>query len=465
MLGPRNPTSKPVLGELQTRETPWPQPGISIWLKWALTVVVIICLGVLLSLRVSLLRSSRETTITIETKPAGATIWVDGVELKDAGVTQEGMTIKVTLRRGAHDFALRLAGYEPWERTGLTVPEEWPEGAIVLVPRQATLEVSVTPVGVAATFYLDGREVEDATPSGFSTPASPYVPYQIEARASGYHRNDVSVRLAPGESRSETIPLTTIGLGALRDIFAPSGWPIHLDAPVARHESGLTYLWELSDRSQPTHAATLTHAFAKEGVYDVTLTVTTKEGDQAITSCHCIVTDRLRISDEPESTGLVAWADLESAELVFVPIYTDGRFSSYGARAWLHLGAPPPSRSDATQAWYRVEVRSSPDGESTRNGLSLMLAEGDGFGQEDAGLWWMEWLHWQAEEWLPPDPRPPAVPLSDVSTQYVTAPVWSPFDPCRGFSWFVVSVGCAKEDLTVIEDVTPEKSWSPPGGG
>jgi len=83
-----------------------------------------------------------------------------------------------------------------------------------------------------------------------------------------------------------------------------------------------------------------------------------------------------------------------------------------------------------------------------------MLAEDDGSGPEDAGLWRMEWLHGQAEEWLPPDPRPPAAPLfnPNVDTQYVTAPVWSPFDPCLGFSWFVVSVGCAKEDRTAIEE-------------
>lgn len=176
------------------------------------------------------------------------------------------------------------------------------------------------------------------------------------------------------------------------------------------------------------------------------------------------MTDRLRARDEPDQVD-PAWTDLESAELVFVPAYTDGRFSGYEARAWLHLGAPPPSGSNATLAWYRVEVRSSAAGESTRDALGLMLVEG-GPGQDDAGLWQMEWFHWQAEAWLPSGPRPPAKPLTNpnVGTQYVTAQVWSPFDPCRGFSWFVASVGCA-EDPTVIGDVMPEKSWSPSGGG
>lgn len=137
--------------------------------------------------------------VTINSTPPGATVLVDG---EPRGTTPA----LVDLLQGERQLALQLPGYAPEEQALTIVAGEAQDlGTITLVPATGILSLSSVPSG--ANVSVNG-EFAGQTPLDLEL--APAQDHRISVSRAGYQRRSASMRMAAGETRSETITLSAL---------------------------------------------------------------------------------------------------------------------------------------------------------------------------------------------------------------------------------------------------------------
>jgi pSer/pThr/pTyr-binding forkhead associated (FHA) protein len=154
--------------------------------------------------------------VLIDSKPTGAQVFVDG---KEFGVTP---TIVRGLKPGRHMVALKLAGYEDFDRQ-IHVPDVLPSRPYVLRQRAGTLLVESTPSGASV---WHGTQLLGTTPALISW--LPPGTYELRVIAPGCepHKQTVTVSEIRGESVS--VALHSL-LGSMEIRSEPPGCSISVD--------------------------------------------------------------------------------------------------------------------------------------------------------------------------------------------------------------------------------------------
>ncbi|MGH8262384.1 MAG: PEGA domain-containing protein [Steroidobacteraceae bacterium] len=134
--------------------------------------------------------------LTIESKPAGASVFLDGVEIGKTPLEHE-------TDAGRHQLKLSDATHQPWE-TELLVKHNEPQhvGPVELGLPDGTLTVRSTPAGadVSAAGKYRGR-----TPVTFDLAAG--AEQEVVLQAEGYEPASARVRVVPGEKRGLDLKL------------------------------------------------------------------------------------------------------------------------------------------------------------------------------------------------------------------------------------------------------------------
>ena len=136
-----------------------------------------------------LVREVRTGTLSVDSSPQGAEVFVDGGRV--------GRTpVRLALDEGAHDVELRLAGYEPYRarvqvRAGQTTRLS---PRLVAIVRTGTLEVTSTPDG--AEVFVDGG-YRGRTRLLMQVDAGVH---EVEVRLGGYTRYKARVRVESGQT-------------------------------------------------------------------------------------------------------------------------------------------------------------------------------------------------------------------------------------------------------------------------
>jgi len=135
--------------------------------------------------------------ITIESKPPGAQVFLDGDEyVGDTPFVQKAVVV------GKHTYELRRKDYKPLSST-LNVEQDYQYTfAHELVPKEAVLTVLSRPT--AAKLWLNDDLQRQVTPTRFElTPGE----YTVRAYAKGYITGEETVALQPNEQRMVEIAL------------------------------------------------------------------------------------------------------------------------------------------------------------------------------------------------------------------------------------------------------------------
>jgi formylglycine-generating enzyme required for sulfatase activity len=166
-------------------------------------------------LEVALLANS--APVTFETVPAGATVRVDGRRLGTAPLT-------LPVSSGRRAVAYSMEAFKPASRTitvtagkPLTVPK------VRLVPADAILVLASEPSGVAVT--VDGQ-FRGETP--LELVVAPRRSHEVRLARAGHEDAAVTVEIAPGERREETLRLAP-RLGAVKVEARPPDAELFVD--------------------------------------------------------------------------------------------------------------------------------------------------------------------------------------------------------------------------------------------
>lgn len=132
--------------------------------------------------------------VSVRSQPPGATILIDGIE---SGQTPQTLEVGA----GAHEIALSLAGYAPWQdRLNVTANEALALPEVKLQPAQGRLQLSSTPTGASVT--VDGTFRGNTPLDLLLTPGRSH---SLKLSAPGYrtreHRQEIS------SNSSETLKL------------------------------------------------------------------------------------------------------------------------------------------------------------------------------------------------------------------------------------------------------------------
>lgn len=198
--------------------------------------------------------------IAIDSEPAGAILWVDGVE--------RGPTPRVeAIAEGEREIELRLSGYEPWQR-GLRVRARRPTdlGVIPLERTGGVILLDSRPNGALVT--LDAV-FEGVTPLEISVPAGKKQELRVSKR--GYRTAVRDVSLSFGQREEISIALTP-KTSSLRVVASPADAALEIDGrtrqPVGRSLalSALPHTLEISQAGYETFHTTVTPrpGFAQE---------------------------------------------------------------------------------------------------------------------------------------------------------------------------------------------------------
>jgi len=155
--------------------------------------------------------------VTATSEPAGAAVFVDGEE---RGITP----LVFELRSGRHELQIRKAGFKTWRQTvdvEPATPLEIP--AVALRPSDGTLVVKSEPPG--ATVLVEG-EFRGRSPLRLEL--DPGRSYRIEVSQAGYKSAAGTIRLASGQTRTETFRLEAV-TGVVDLQVAPEGVELVVD--------------------------------------------------------------------------------------------------------------------------------------------------------------------------------------------------------------------------------------------
>jgi formylglycine-generating enzyme required for sulfatase activity len=260
--------------------------------------------------------------ISLVSDPAGATVWVDGVELGETPGNFE-------LDAGARTLELRLEGHNTWKREIQVIADQPQELApIALVRADAQLHIESDPPGAQIV-------VDNASPG--RTPldlrlASQEI-HEISLFKIGHELATRSIELEPGERKSLEIKLQP-RIGIIDLIAQPAGATLSVDGKPS------------GDANQKLHLLASPHTLVirKEGFQDRRVTVTPRPGfPQRIEV-------QLERSGEPTHSGTRPVVTALGQELLLV---TPGTFTM-GSRRGEPGRRPNESerRVELTRAFY-----------------------------------------------------------------------------------------------------------------
>lgn len=133
--------------------------------------------------------------VAVESKPKGASLFVDGAPAGTAPATLE-------LSPGMHELEARASGFRPWrERVEGKAGDEL---ALVATLREQASGLLVTTTPAEATLSIDGRE--GSFRSGEELPLSPGI-YTLRAEAPGFWPAKAEVRITPKTLQELSITL------------------------------------------------------------------------------------------------------------------------------------------------------------------------------------------------------------------------------------------------------------------
>jgi len=229
--------------------------------------------------------------ISIASEPAGASVWVDDVELGETPDTFE-------LDAGTRAIELRLEGHNPWKRKIEIVADE-PQTlpSIALARADALLHIESDPSGAQIV-------VDNASPG--RTPMDVRLaseePHEIALFKSGHELASRTIELEPGEQRSIEIKLQP-RIGIIVLVAHPDGATVSIDGR------------KFGKANQKLHLLASPHTLVieKEGFQDKRVTVTPRPGfPQRIEV-------RLKTIDAPARSGPSKHATALDQKLVAVP--------------------------------------------------------------------------------------------------------------------------------------------------
>ncbi len=156
--------------------------------------------------------------LVVNVTPENAVVKMDG----ESFMSKHG-TVTRLLRNGSYTFSVEAPGYFPETRTvnidGVKVTEN-----VALRSSKSKLTINATTPGTEI-FINDechiGRQVSEELTSGL---------YNIEGKKDGYRTANVTVDLAPGETREVTLPALEPLYGALNVEYEPEGAIVTVDS-------------------------------------------------------------------------------------------------------------------------------------------------------------------------------------------------------------------------------------------
>ncbi|MBW2278433.1 MAG: PEGA domain-containing protein, partial [Deltaproteobacteria bacterium] len=161
-------------------------------------------------------RPPRLATISIDSTPSGAAVWVDGTKLADPTPT----SVMVTAEE-PHNIEVRADGYRRWTVDGVTVPagEAFPL-APTLVRVVATLKVTTAPTG--ARVKLDGKVIGRTPLERDDLPPGKNVPLVLSKP--GYQPAKLTVDLDPSEPKIVDRVLKVATRYGKISLYIDGGW-------------------------------------------------------------------------------------------------------------------------------------------------------------------------------------------------------------------------------------------------
>lgn len=205
---------------------------------------------------------SDSARVTIESKPPGADVTLDGGEVGKTPLTVP------RLSSGSHPLTVRLKGFAAYADTLTVQAGDDRKLALTLTALPGTLAVASVPA--QARIYLNGQYKADAP---FATNALPAGKYTIRAELRGYDPVTVTNTVTAGETTSVELRLTK-NSGTLLLSTTPAGVTVFLDgepcgttAPLEQQPISAQLQMDLVP--QGAHKLQL----SKEGYFDLTKTV------------------------------------------------------------------------------------------------------------------------------------------------------------------------------------------------
>ena len=189
--------------------------------------------------------SSTTGTIDVLTSPAGAAIYLDGVNTGfRAPVTLPGVTA------GTHTVRCSLSGYTEQSQSVTVIAGQTASVTITLqsqAPVTGSISVSSSPTG--ARIYLDGTDTGFTTPrtiSGVTAGA-----HTVRCSLSGYTDSSQSVTVSGGRTSSARMYLARQApvTGSISVSSSPTGARIYLDGT----DTGFTTPWTISGVTAGAH--------------------------------------------------------------------------------------------------------------------------------------------------------------------------------------------------------------------
>ena len=136
-------------------------------------------------------------TITIESDPVGAQIWLDGVN------TDEVTPATISAAAGAHIVTLKKDGYEDLDiNAAVSAGQDFLLTAGTTLLQLGTLAIESEPAG--ATVVIDGLNTNEVTPHNFSIGAGNHT---IVLQYTNYSDTTLITQVTGGETRTESINL------------------------------------------------------------------------------------------------------------------------------------------------------------------------------------------------------------------------------------------------------------------
>ncbi len=156
-------------------------------------------------------------SLMIDSEPANATIYFDGI---DIGTTPDTL---MSVTPGTHEIEVKMDGYEVWcKRLNVKADKN---KALTAVLRITTGAIKINSEPANATIYLDGKEV-GTTPDTIRAIAQGT--HEVEVQAEGYEKWKRSVKVNVGKEKVLTA-LLQIKTGSISVESKPSMARIYLD--------------------------------------------------------------------------------------------------------------------------------------------------------------------------------------------------------------------------------------------
>ncbi|MGI9264109.1 MAG: PEGA domain-containing protein [Gammaproteobacteria bacterium] len=137
--------------------------------------------------------------VTLDSEPAGASLFVDGEMVAQTPA-------QIDLRSGSHEMELRLDGFKTWRQQIIAEPNT-PQtlDPVTLRPADGTLRVRSNPTG--ATILVNG-DFRGRTPKTIEL--DPGRSFRVQVSQAGHETEEISVRLKSGETRNASLELKVV---------------------------------------------------------------------------------------------------------------------------------------------------------------------------------------------------------------------------------------------------------------